>query len=94
MDITENLSGGQKFVTVNARGDTLAIILRLDADDFRKASNMHIAGHGDLAGQGENKLDGASGQKFRIRQKKVETAETDVPRLSLPFAAVRSAGAD
>src|ERR1700690_4069369 len=52
--------GGKKLVAINPRGDAFAPVVRLDAHDFREAANVHIAGHGNLAGQCEDKLNAAS----------------------------------
>jgi hypothetical protein len=85
--------GGQELVTVDAGRDSTAAIVRLDPHDFREASDVNVSGHGDLAGQGENELDGRSRLEIGVHQK-VEAAETDVPRLSLPLAPAGSAGTD
>ena len=86
--------GGKKFVAVDARSDASAAVVRLDSDDLREAADMHIAGHGNLSRQGKDKFDGTSRFKIGVDQK-IEPAETDVPRLALPFdSAVRPAGPD
>jgi hypothetical protein len=83
-------SSGQELVSVNAGRDASAAIVRFNPDDFSEASDVNVSSQGDLAGQGENELDGRSRLKISVYQK-VETAETDVPRLSLPFASIGSA---
>ncbi len=85
--------GGKKLVPVDSGGNTLAPVVRLDAHDFGVASDVHIAGHCDLARQGENKLNTAARIVIRVNQK-IEPAETDVPCLSLPLGAVCSARPD
>jgi hypothetical protein len=76
--------GGKKFVALNASRDAFAAVVWLDPYDLREATDVHIAGHGDLARQGENKFNGTSSFKIRVDQK-IKAAETDVPRLSLSF---------
>jgi hypothetical protein len=88
----EKSSGrGQELVAVDARGNAVPAIVRFHTHNFREASNVDIAGHGDFTRQGENEFDGRSRREVRLNQK-VEAAETDVPRLTLPFAAARLDG--
>src|SRR5579864_5675654 len=82
---------GQKLVAVDACGNAAPAVVGFDAHDFRKASNVDVAGHGDFAGQSQDELDGRSRREIRFNQK-IRSAETDVPRLSLPFAAARLGG--
>jgi len=84
-------SRGQKFVTVDAGGNASPAVVGFDAHNFRKASNVDIAGHSDFTGQGENEFDGRTRREVRFNQK-IEAAETDVPRLSLPFVSARLGG--
>jgi len=83
--------GGKKFVALNASRDAFAAVVWLDPYDLREAADVHIAGHGDLARQGENKFDSTFRFKICVNQK-IEAAKTNVPRLSLSFdPAVRPA---
>jgi len=83
--------GGKKFVALNAGRDAFAAVVWLDPYDLREATNVHIAGHGDLARQGKNKFKGTSRFKIGIDQK-IKAAKTNVARLSLSFdPAVRPA---
>jgi hypothetical protein len=86
--------GRKKFVAVDASRDAPAAVVRLDPYDLREAADMDIAGHGDFSRQGKNKFDDSSRLKIGVDQK-VEAAETDIPRLSLPFdSAIRPACPD
>jgi predicted membrane-bound spermidine synthase len=86
--------GWKEFVAIDASGDASAVVVRLYADDFREAADMHIAGEGNLPRQGENKFNRTSGFKIGVDQK-IKSAEADVPRLALPFnPAVRPACPD
>ena len=76
--------GWKEFVAIDASGDASALVVRLYADDFREAADMHIAGEGNLPRQRENKFNRTSGFKIGVDQK-IKPAEADVPRLALPF---------
>src|SRR3981189_767200 len=75
-------------------GHASAAVVRLDSYDLREATDMHIAGHGDLARQSKNKFDGTPSLELSVDHE-VKDRETDVPRLSLPFnPAVRTSCPD
>ncbi len=82
---------GQELVAVDARGNPVPAIVRFYTHYFGEASNVDVAGHGDFTGQGEDEFDGRSRREVRLNQK-IEAAETDVPRLTLPLAAARLGG--
>jgi hypothetical protein len=82
-------SRGQKLVAIDPRGNSAPPVVRFYAHNFRKTPDVDISGHGDFTGQSEDKFDGRSGRKIRRFNQKIETAETDVPRLSSPFASAR-----
>jgi len=77
--------GRKKFVAVDASRDASASVVRLDRIICAKATDMHIAGHGDLARQSKNNSMEPSPASNSASIMKVKAAETDVPRLSLPF---------
>jgi hypothetical protein len=86
--------GREKFVAVDARRNASAAVVRLDSNNLREAADIDIAGHGNLSWQGKNEFDGTSRLKIGVDQK-IETAETDVSRLALPFdPALRPVGPD
>jgi hypothetical protein len=91
LDFRKSGGCGQKFVAVDACGNAAPAVVGFDADDFRKASNVHVAGHGDFTGQGKNEFDGRSRSEIRFNQK-IEAAEADVPRLSLLLIPARLSG--
>ena len=76
--------GGQEFVAIDASRNAPVLLPLLDPHDLCEAADMDIAGHGDLARQGENEFDGFALLKIGVNQK-VKSAETDVPRLSFSF---------
>ncbi len=89
-----NSSGrGQKLIAVNARRNAALAVVGFHANDFREASNMHIASQRDFTGQCKNEFDGRSRSKLFFNQK-VESAETHVSRLSMPFGAAGVRGSD
>ena len=57
----ESGGGGQKFITVDASGNAAASVMSFDTYNFRKASNVHIAGHGNFTRQREDEFDLRSG---------------------------------
>jgi hypothetical protein len=79
---------GQKFVAVDSRGHTTPVAVGLDAHNFRKTPNVHVTRQGDFTWKGENKFNRRSRREVLFNQK-VETAETDIPRLSSPYASAR-----
>ena len=61
--------GWEKFVALNASRDAFAAVVWLDPYDLREATDVNVAGHGDLARQGENKFDSAFRFKICVNQK-------------------------
>ena len=85
---TRSSGRGQKLVALDSCGHAAPVLVGLDTNNFRKASNVDVASHGDFTGQSENEFYGRSRCEVVLNQK-VEAAETDVPRLSLPLVPAR-----
>ena len=65
----ENQAAAGKFITVDASGNAAPSVMRFDAHNFGKASNVHIAGHDNFARQREDEFDLRSGSEIRLNQK-------------------------
>jgi len=90
----KKLSGrGQKFVPIDSRSDAALTAQRFRSDNLGKTPDIDVAGASNFTRQSENKFDRRPRDKFRIAQK-IKTAEADVPRSTLLFAAARLTGAN
>jgi len=71
-------------VTLDARGYTVAAVVRFDTKNMAVAANVDVTGESDLLRKREHELDRATGGGFSIREEK-QTAIANVARFAFFF---------